>query len=153
MFVFGGNSFGELGLGPVDDTEVARPCINQNLTGVVSVAPGGVHGAALTRTNKILTWGVNDEGALGRDTSWEGGLRDIDAEDSDSCSSQLNPIESTPTEVSAKHFPQGTTFSQIAAGDSTTFVLSTDGLVYGWGTFRVQNLACLFKKRVQNSRR
>ena len=151
VFVFGEGSCGELGLGPVNATEVARPRINQHLGGVVSIAPGSMHAAALASSSKILTWGINDEGALGRDTSWDGGLRDVEAEDSDSCSDQLNPIESTPTEVPAHHFPKGTTFSQVAAGDSTTFVLSTDGLVYGWGTFRVRYLVYLPKKKFEKS--
>ena len=36
--------------------------------GVVQIDAGGMHVVALTRDNKILTWGVNDQGALGRDT-------------------------------------------------------------------------------------
>jgi regulator of chromosome condensation len=32
---------------------------------------------------------------------------------------------------------QGTVFAQLAAGDNSTFALTEDGLVYGWGTFRV----------------
>jgi regulator of chromosome condensation len=34
-------------------------------------------------------------------------------------------------------FPEGTVFTQLAAGDSMTFALTDEGLVYGWGTFRV----------------
>lgn len=39
-----------------------------------------MHAIALKQDGKIVTWGGNDEGALGRDTAWEGGLRDMDAE-------------------------------------------------------------------------
>jgi regulator of chromosome condensation len=49
----------------------------------------------------------------------------------------VNPLESTPTPVDPKHFPEGTKFVQCAAADSATFVLTEDGSVYGWGTFRV----------------
>ncbi|KAM0427594.1 hypothetical protein ACHAPT_007555 [Fusarium lateritium] len=94
-----------------------------------------MHTVALTADNKILTWGVNDEGALGRDTSWEGGVRDIDA-DSDDEDDSLNPHESTPTEIAQDSFPSGTKFTQVAAGDSCSFALTDTGLVYGWGAFR-----------------
>src|SRR5277367_644777 len=87
IYVFGEGSAGELGLGstkvdgkkPID---VKRPRLNEKLSadtvGVVHIAVGGMHSAALTYDNKILTWGVNDSGALGRDATWDGGLKDID---------------------------------------------------------------------------
>ncbi|RCI16800.1 hypothetical protein L249_2538 [Ophiocordyceps polyrhachis-furcata BCC 54312] len=149
VFVFGEGSAGELGLGstridgkkPID---VKRPRLNEKYlsakdVGVVQIACGGMHSVALTRDNVILTWGVNDNGALGRDTTWSGGLRDVDASDdsdSDSEDSGLNPLESTPSAVSAVHFAPGTKFAQVVACDSATFVLTEDGQVYGWGTFR-----------------
>ena len=100
-----------------------------------------MHCAALTHDNKILTWGVNDQGALGRHTD-EGPMKDMkddDASDSDSDDedSGLNPSEAEPREVDPKHFPAGTKFASLYAGDSSTFALTTTGLVYGWGTFRV----------------
>jgi regulator of chromosome condensation len=112
----------------------------------VQIAVGGMHCAAITFENKIITWGVNDEGALGRDTKWEGGLRDVDdnkSEDSDSedGDTDMNPMESTPGEVDAKYFEEGMKFVQVAATDSATFALTEDGSVYGWGTFRVR---CFF---------
>ena len=149
VFVFGEGSSGELGLGskkydgkkkPID---VKRPRINHNLdatkVGVVQIACGGMHAVALTKNNTILTWGVNDDGALGRDTAWDGGVRDVDQEDSDDeddDDSGLNPFESTPGEVDAAAFPPSTVFTQVAATDSASFALTDDGQVYGWGTFR-----------------
>lgn len=144
IYVFGGNSGGELGLGPGQKSgEVARPKLNPHLSaaGVVQAAAGGMHGVALTHDNKVITWGVNDLGALGRDTTWDGGLvemKDADASDSDSESDAgLNPRESTPTEVDMTEIPNGTVFTQVVAGDNATFALTDNGLVYGWGTFRV----------------
>ncbi|KAJ4009574.1 hypothetical protein NW752_009165 [Fusarium irregulare] len=149
VYVFGEGSSGELGLGskrvnnkkPID---VKRPRLNDNLaaasTGVVQISCGGMHAIALTHDNKILTWGVNDQGALGRDTNWDGGLRDMDkAEDSDSEDEDdtgINPKESTPSAVSDEHFAPGTKFVQVVASDSASFTLTEDGRVYGWGTFR-----------------
>ena len=71
--MFGANCYGELGLGDLTKkSEILRPVLNQKLAadsvGVVQVAIGGVHSAALSHDNQILTWGVNDEGTLARDT-------------------------------------------------------------------------------------
>ena len=145
VFVFGEGSSSELGLGTAKNAiDVKRPRLNPLLSakdvGVVQIAAGGMHVAALTHDNKILTWGVNDSGALGRDTNWDGGLKDMDdndSEDSDDSDSGLNPYESTPTQVPASNFPEGTHFVKLSAGDSHTLALTDDGLVYGWGVFRV----------------
>lgn len=145
VYVFGDGTNGELGLGSGKNcAEVKRPRLNPHLdadsVGVVAVAVGGMHTAVLTKDNKILTWGVNDQGALGRNTDWEGGLRDMDAdEDSDSDSdtgSGLNPKESTPGEIDTSGIPEKTGWTQLAASDSATFALTDDGHVYGCGTFR-----------------
>ena len=150
VFVCGEGSSGELGLGTAKNViDVKRPRLNQLLAadkvGVVQIAVGGMHCVALTHDNKILTWGVNDQGALGRDTAWEGGYKSIDENgndsdsDSDDEDSGLNPHESTPTAIPTKAFPEGTVFVEVAAADSASFALTDDGLVYGWGTFRVRS--------------
>ncbi|KAI1101744.1 RCC1/BLIP-II [Jackrogersella minutella] len=143
VFVFGEGSSGELGLGsrkyegkkPID---VKRPRLNHNLQGVVALACGGMHCVALTHDRNVLTWGVNDDKALGRDTFWEGGTRDIDDEDDDEDDDDtgLNPRESTPGLVDLSMLPEGTMISQVAATDSASFIVTDDGWVYGWGTFR-----------------
>lgn len=146
VFVFGEGTAGELGLG-VDkkSIDVKRPRINANLdsdkVGVVKITAGGMHNVALTHDNKILTWGVNDQGALGRDTAWDGGVKDMDAEedsDSDDDDTGMNPKETAPTEVdwSTTEIAPDTRWVDVAAGDSCSFALTDDGKVYGWGTFR-----------------
>jgi regulator of chromosome condensation len=148
IYVFGEGSAGELGLGAKSAdgkkvVDVTRPRLNDRLEplGIVQIAVGGMHCAALTADNRIFTWGVNDQGALGRETTQEGKMKDITADDEDSDSDEegsgLNPSEAEPREVDSKHFPEGTKFAALFAGDSTTFALTTTGLVYGWGTFRV----------------
>lgn len=141
VYVLGANSGGELGLGPsVKSGTIGRPRVNPYLSesGVVQISLGAMHGVALTRDNKILTWGVNDHGALGRDTAWEEKLVDADADDSDSDDGgDLNPNESTPTPVDMGAVPPDTVFTQVAATDNATFALTSTGHVYGWGSFRV----------------
>ena len=145
IFVFGEGAVGELGLGSktVDDElpmEVMWPRLNKLLSssdvGVVQIACGGMHAVALTRDNKILTWGVNDLGALGRTT---------DAEEDDD--DLLNPAESTPGPVNTSDLDHDIRWAQVAASDNATFALTHDGKVYGWGTFRVCLARCQRKKR------
>ena len=158
VYVFGNGENSELGLGSEkSQLKVKRPRLNPLLAadkiGVVAIAIGGMHTAVLTHDNKILTWGVNDQGALGRGTDWEGGLRDMDADDdnekdddSDSDDSDTpgpNPYESTPGEVDISALPKGIVWTQIACSDSATFALTDQGLVYAWGTFRVSTLGSL----------
>lgn len=141
VFVCGEGSSGELGLGNTKTAiDVKRPRLNHNLSaskvGVVHVAVGGMHAAALTHDGLIYTWGVNDNGALGRDTKWVRSADDeMDVDDDDTV--DLNPLECTPMPIPREHFPSNTVFTQLACGDSTTFAVTDDGEVWGWGTFRV----------------
>lgn len=134
-FTFGTNPFGALGLGedvtekpragPVDLTVpdaaaggAPRPAA------VVQVVAGGMHTAALDRGGVVFTWGVNDEGALGRPTSgsaWEG-VKAADKED--------------PALPGIARMPAGARVVQLAAGDGFTFALTEDGAVWGWGCFK-----------------
>jgi regulator of chromosome condensation len=100
-----------------------------------------MHCVSLTHDQKIVTWGVNDNGALGRDTTWEAPTKDIDqvsnSEDSDD-EGGLSPKESTPVAIPMKDFGRVVpTFVQVVASDSASFALTSEGLIYGWGTFRV----------------
>ncbi|KAH8887568.1 RCC1/BLIP-II [Thozetella sp. PMI_491] len=157
VFVFGEGTSGELGLGTVKvdgkkPIDVKRPRINAELKNVVQLACGGMHAVALTADNTILTWGVNDQGALGRDTTWDGGLKDMDAdddddEDEDSNDVGLNPKESNPGKAL---LPDGVTWVQITASDSATFALTSEGHVWGWGTFRSNDGILGFQKGRQD---
>lgn len=144
VFVFGEGSSGELGLGhkridgkPVMDVKRPRlnPFLSAEAVGVVQIACGGMHVLALTRDNKILTWGVNDQGALGRDTTSSASGDGSDSDDEDD--SGLDRSESTPAEIDTRGVAPGTKFVQVAASDSASFALTEDGRVYSWGTFRV----------------
>ena len=145
VLICGEGDNGELGLGSSKKSVgVKRPRYNHLLdaqsVGVVDVACGGMHVVALTFDDCIYTWGVNDQGALGRDTTWNGGVRDMDdassGSDDENEDTDLNPFESQPMMISPTAFPEGTRFSQVAAGDSCSFAVTTTGQVYGWGTFR-----------------
>lgn len=68
IFIFGDGDCGQLGFGE-DVTERLRPApLDVDGKRFVQVVCGGMHTAALSKDGSVYTWGVNDEGALGRPT-------------------------------------------------------------------------------------
>jgi len=82
---------------------------------VADVCAGGMHTVLLLDSGNVLTFGCNDEGALGRSTD------DGDGES----------LEFVPGKVTIPG-----NIIQISAGDSHTAALTGDGSVYVWGNFR-----------------
>ncbi|EGW29988.1 pheromone response pathway [Spathaspora passalidarum NRRL Y-27907] len=145
IFVWGTGSMCELGLGPSSkNKEVKRPRLNPYLTEeklngtkIVDFSVGGMHTLAVDGKSRIWSWGGNDSGVLGRDTSkakevlkdMDGGDSDDDDEDGD-----LNEAESTPGLV--ENLPHDSQIVQVAATDNLSAVLFANGDVYAWGCFR-----------------
>lgn len=102
---------GQLGLGE-DVVEKMRPAAIPEYQDIVAIAAGGMHNVCLRKTGEVLTFGCNDEGALGRDTSKEGS-------------------ETVPgsVELPVKAI-------QVTAGDSHSAALLEDGRAFAWGSFR-----------------
>ncbi|KAF2674084.1 RCC1/BLIP-II [Microthyrium microscopicum] len=145
VYVCGTGDSGELGLGVGKGAGIAKRLrkndkLEPKAVGVVSLSCGGIHNAALTAEGQAWTWGANDDNTLGRDTVWAGAERDIgdesDSDDDDDSGSDLNPLEATPAAVPSDLFPVGTKITEVAAGDTATFVVTGKGDVYGWGHFR-----------------
>ncbi|XP_015264654.1 PREDICTED: regulator of chromosome condensation isoform X2 [Gekko japonicus] len=90
-----------------------------NTAGIKETCPGNVCWKKTTHSKqngqKVYTFGCNDEGALGRDTSEEG---------SDSVPGLVDLEEKVV---------------QVSAGDSHTATLTEDGRVFIWGAFRDEN--------------
>ncbi|QLL32663.1 hypothetical protein HG536_0D01850 [Torulaspora globosa] len=146
IFCWGSGSMCELGLGPVaKNKEVKRPRLNPFLphdqVKIVGFSVGGMHTLAFDEDSNIWSWGCNDVGALGRDTSGAAEkLKHVDAGDSsDDEDGDLNELESTPAMIASELFPplaEGHKVAQLAATDNLSCVLFTNGDVYAWGTFR-----------------
>lgn len=139
VLLFGSGESGELGLGAAEingrspeNAELPRynHLLSPETVGVVQVAVGGMHCAVLTHDGKVLTWGVNDSKALGRDTTWEA------PDELPDDMTDLNPLESTPAPAKGLDSLDSPVV-QVAACDGATFVLTAAGNVYGWGTFYV----------------
>ncbi|XP_069698532.1 regulator of chromosome condensation isoform X2 [Periplaneta americana] len=111
VLTLGQGEVGQLGLGP-DVLERTRPTVVPNMDNVVDICAGGMHTICLTESGEVITFGCNDEGALGRDTSIEGS-------------------ETVPGKVELEG-----RVVQITAGDSHSAALLDNGVVYAWGSFR-----------------
>jgi regulator of chromosome condensation len=142
VYVFGANRRGELGFQRKD---IRGPYWNVNLSGqkagIVQIATGSYHSVALTHDNRILSWGYNFGGALGREVP-------RDPNDDQGDDAEPNDWEYTPMEIPEGYFPipgegrrpdiaGGLVFTQVVAGDMFSLALTDDGYVYGWGTFKV----------------
>lgn len=114
VLVLGQGDVGQLGLGE-DIMERKKPALVTLPEGVVQVAAGGMHTVCVSASGSVYTFGCNDEGALGRDTSEEGS-------------------EMVPGKVVLEE-----RVVQVSAGDSHTAALTDDGAVYLWGSFRDNN--------------
>uniref|UniRef100_A0A182P7D4 RCC1-like domain-containing protein n=1 Tax=Anopheles epiroticus TaxID=199890 RepID=A0A182P7D4_9DIPT len=107
----GQGEMGQLGMGE-DVMEKTRPAIVEGLSDVVQISAGGMHNLCLTRHGTVYSFGCNDEGALGRDTSEEG------------------------SEFVPKKIDLPGQCVKVSAGDSHSACLLDDGRVYAWGSFR-----------------
>lgn len=119
LLVCGQNDVGQLGLNPDDFMEKTRPALVAEVPNVVNVKAGGMHSLCLTKAGEIWSFGCNDEGALGRDTSEEGS-------------------ENKPRKIDLEG-----KVVKISAGDSHSACLLEDGRVFAWGSFRVSTLKLL----------
>lgn len=112
LLVCGANDVGQLGFDSDEVQEKTRPVILPDVKDLIDVKAGGMHSLCLVKDGSIWSFGCNDEGALGRDTSKEGS-------------------EMTPQKVQL----DGKAV-KISAGDSHSAALLEDGRVFAWGSFR-----------------
>jgi regulator of chromosome condensation len=142
VYVFGANRKGELGL---EQKDIREPRWNPHLSGpdpgVVQIATGSWHSVALTRDNRILTWGHNYGGALGRELPRDPNVDqgdDVEASSFEYIPAEIPLADFTVLDDDARPKPAGVpVFTQVAAGNMFSFALTDDGYIYGWGTFRV----------------
>ena len=136
LWIFGSNGdSGQFGFGSNASTgelidELLRPRLLQKgsilgnaNTKVIKIACGGQQTFAILETGRVLSWGANDSGALGRPTS----APENEDEDDESW---------LPGYVNLDHSVKAVS---VCAGDTHALVIASDGTVYGWGQWRHQN--------------
>eukprot|EP00850_Spirogloea_muscicola_P020445 SM000216S06571 [mRNA] locus=s216:185144:189462:+ [translate_table: standard] len=111
LFTFGGNRFGQLGIGT--ERDVPQPVLIDGLRGVEGVACGGYHTAALAGCGDLSVWGGNEGGCLGLGRNV---LANVPG----------------PTRVEADAVKQ-LTMVQVACGWKHTAAVSANGILFVWG--------------------
>nr|XP_010946258.1 regulator of chromosome condensation isoform X6 [Camelus bactrianus] len=114
VLTLGQGDVGQLGLGE-NVMERKKPALVPIPEDIVQAEAGGMHTVCLSKSGQVYSFGCNDEGALGRDTSAEGS-------------------EMVPGKVELQE-----KVVQVSAGDSHTAALTEDGRVFLWGSFRDNN--------------
>lgn len=115
LLAFGMGDAGQLGMGE-DVMERKKPQpVKEIEDKVICAAAGGMHNVYVTEKGEVFTFGCNDEGALGRKT-----------EEEEDCmiTARVNLDDKAVS---------------CSAGDSHTAILTEDGSVWLWGTFRDAN--------------
>lgn len=109
----GQNEVGQLGFDD-DVPEKTRPALVVSAVDgkAVDISAGGMHSLYLTADGEVWSFGCNDEGALGRDTSEEG------------------------SEYTRKKVDIPGKCIRVTAGDSHSAFLLEDGRVFACGSFR-----------------
>lgn len=162
VFAWGDNDFGQIGDGTktqrTSPVEIPLP----GAATATMIAGGDDHSLALTSEGDLLAWGYNGGGQIGDGTTTTrttpvGVHLPADTEISaiegasgfmsyaitvggellawgDNSYGQMGDGTTTRrTEPVAVHMPEGTTVTDIDAGDDHAIALTSDGAVYGWG--------------------
>ena len=69
LFLFGDNTFGQLGFG--DSVNRIKPEIHSNLQQIIDVSSGGYHTFVKTISNEVIAFGWNDSEQLGIETKYK----------------------------------------------------------------------------------
>jgi alpha-tubulin suppressor-like RCC1 family protein len=108
LLSWGLDNSGQLGDGPTN-TGKATPTAVLDATNIVAIAAGGNHSLALKSDGTVLSWGQDDVGQLGNDSTLAN--------------------QSAPVLVGG-----ATSIVAIAAGDNHSLALKSDGTILSWGS-------------------
>ena len=110
LFCWGSNSFGQLGVGTLDDSPTPMKVLFDSNSIISSFVLSWDHACALDIKNTMYCWGANDFAQLGDGTTEK----------------RLRPVEPS--------FPVGTTAIEIYAEGWRTCALLSDGKLMCWGS-------------------
>ncbi len=114
VWAWGMGASGQLGDGSFDDAAVPTEVDMPAGAPVTMVAAGGAHSLALTTAGQVFGWGSDVFGQLATP------LVDLEPQDSD-----------VPVQPSG--LPRSTVYVSIAAGEDSSYALTSDGAPWVWG--------------------
>ncbi|KZT39640.1 RCC1/BLIP-II protein [Sistotremastrum suecicum HHB10207 ss-3] len=150
LFVWGAGNFGQFGMGHQHLGEFEKPKKNTWMemgmqeskfggegAGIEAVAAGGLHTMFIDEAGRIWTCGVNDDAALGRP------VKDVPDPDNPGHFLNTDILTSTP-HVLQSLADENFRAVGIAAGDSISAAISTNGSLRVWGSFKANEGALGF---------
>lgn len=120
VFVWGRNTYGNLGGGAVDTDRHPTPAKVPGLTDVVDVANGRDHVLAVKADGSVVSWGLGASGQLGYGDPVGG----------DFASPRATPAAVATSGDGAKKLGA---IATVYANGNTSFALARDGKLWGWG--------------------
>ncbi|KAF8138388.1 regulator of chromosome condensation 1/beta-lactamase-inhibitor protein II [Boletus edulis] len=142
LFVWGAGNFGQFGMGPdvLDeftspkrntwvDAKIKEGVFGSEGAGLEAVAAGGLHTLFIDEKGTVWSCGVNDDAALGRVT------KDVPDPDNPGSFIDIDIITSYPYPLQSL-VDESFRAVRIAAGDSVSAAIGTDGDLRVWGSFR-----------------
>ncbi|XP_011504907.1 PREDICTED: secretion-regulating guanine nucleotide exchange factor [Ceratosolen solmsi marchali] len=110
VFAWGDNKYGQLGIDPSLHKRTLRPIKIENIDGCNKIYCGWTHSIILTNDKKVLCWGRNSYGQLGRSKS-----------------------TSTTEFWKPKAALASITINQLSVGSEHNIALADDGSILSWG--------------------
>ncbi|MBR0027139.1 MAG: hypothetical protein IJP58_00640, partial [Clostridia bacterium] len=125
LYIWGDNTYGQLGNGDSSKSSVTAPAKliaykdanNTQEYKFEYVALGYNHVVAMTKDSAVMVWGANGSGQLGDGTHLEA----------------LRPQAAKAGQISANASDDMVNMWGIGAGYTTSYGVTSNGLVYGWG--------------------
>jgi regulator of chromosome condensation len=150
IVVFGDGQSNQLGMGyGITESRTPRVLVNLRNLPITMLACGGMHSLALTNDGRVYSWGCNDEGSLGWETTEEkddGALPDMITgfhpskygpnRASSSSRNEGNNNGATSSSSSTTDPKEDVFIELIAAGNTQSFFLSSTGDVFMCGTYK-----------------
>ncbi|KAF4575118.1 hypothetical protein EYR36_006474 [Pleurotus pulmonarius] len=142
LWAWGAGNFGQFGMGPDVLGELDKPRKNpwveqkiqsgefgEEGAGLETIAAGGMHTIFVDEKGTVWTCGVNDDAALGRVTT------DVPDPENPGSFLSVDDLTSIPHPLQSL-IDEKFRAVKIAAGDSISAAVSTEGELRVWGTFR-----------------
>jgi alpha-tubulin suppressor-like RCC1 family protein len=107
LYGWGGNAYGQLADGTFENSNTPVEIMQD----VTEVAAGNGHVLAITSDGSVYSWGENTYNLIGQSN----------AENADGVACQTEPVKIMDNGM------------DVSAGEQTSFVVTTDGVLYGWG--------------------
>ncbi|RIA94469.1 regulator of chromosome condensation 1/beta-lactamase-inhibitor protein II [Glomus cerebriforme] len=130
VYAIGSNLFAQCGMGSIESSKKLDRIKSLEQFKIVDISAGSIHSAALTVDGKIVTWGCNDHGTLGRFTETP---KSEKAKEILEAGNYNIGEEETPTYAEGL---DNVNIVKVVCGGNATFAISDQGHLYATGTFK-----------------